>query len=283
MSAKTLLLAAATLALVPTAAGARDGVPYIGLEGGAFKPDKLKLDYRLNALSVANGIRIESKTGWDIDFVAGYDLGLIRAEAELGMKRAITTGVAVSPAVQFNNTSPLTIRGRTLAKSAMANLLLDLGKDDGLQVYAGGGVGRARLSLNNSITGANVGVGRGVVGSDSSFAWQLIAGMRVPVSYNIDLGLKYRYFRSKLDLRDATSSATLDGRFRSNSILASLIFNLGKQPVAPEPVVAELTPPPPPPPPPTQTCPDGSVILATDACPVLPPPPPPPAVAPVRG
>jgi iron complex outermembrane receptor protein len=43
-------------------------------------------------------------------------------------------------------------------------------------------------------------------------------------------------------------------------------------------------PPPPPPPPPqppppvaTQTCADGSVILATDACPALPPPPPPPA------
>ena len=43
----------------------------------------------------------------------------------------------------------------------------------------------------------------------------------------------------------------------------------------------EAAPPPPPPPPPppapaTQTCPDGSVILATDACPPPPPPPPPP-------
>jgi hypothetical protein len=37
------------------------------------------------------------------------------------------------------------------------------------------------------------------------------------------------------------------------------------------------TPPPPPPPAPaTQTCPDGSLILATDACPPPPPPPPPP-------
>ena len=44
----------------------------------------------------------------------------------------------------------------------------------------------------------------------------------------------------------------------------------------PPPVVA----PPPPPPPATQTCPDGSVVLATDACPVPPPPPPPPPAAP---
>ncbi|WP_168713116.1 MULTISPECIES: TonB-dependent receptor [Sphingomonas] len=47
--------------------------------------------------------------------------------------------------------------------------------------------------------------------------------------------------------------------------------------------VAEPAPPPPPPPPATQTCPDGSVILATDACPAPPPPPPPPPPAPERG
>ena len=37
------------------------------------------------------------------------------------------------------------------------------------------------------------------------------------------------------------------------------------------------------PPPATQTCPDGSVILATDTCPAPPPPPPPPPPAPERG
>lgn len=54
-----------------------------------------------------------------------------------------------------------------------------------------------------------------------------------------------------------------------------------------EPAVALPPPPPPPPPPPqppaTQTCADGSVILATDACPLPPPPPPPPPPAPERG
>lgn len=50
----------------------------------------------------------------------------------------------------------------------------------------------------------------------------------------------------------------------------------------------EAAPPPPPPPPPapppaTQTCADGSVILATDSCPLPPPPPPPPPPAPERG
>jgi iron complex outermembrane receptor protein len=54
----------------------------------------------------------------------------------------------------------------------------------------------------------------------------------------------------------------------------------------PEPMaMVETAAPPPPPPaaPPTQTCADGSVILATDACPAAPPPPPPPAPEPERG
>ena len=55
-----------------------------------------------------------------------------------------------------------------------------------------------------------------------------------------------------------------------------------RAPLAPPPVVAP-PPPPPPPPPATQTCADGSVILATEACPVPPPPPPPPPPAPERG
>jgi iron complex outermembrane receptor protein len=52
-------------------------------------------------------------------------------------------------------------------------------------------------------------------------------------------------------------------------------------PIAPAPVVAP--PPPPPAAPATQTCPDGSVILATETCPAPPPPPPPPPPAPERG
>ena len=51
---------------------------------------------------------------------------------------------------------------------------------------------------------------------------------------------------------------------------------------APPPPPAPYVAPPAPPPPATQTCPDGSVILATDACPP-PPPPPPPAPEPERG
>jgi hypothetical protein len=51
----------------------------------------------------------------------------------------------------------------------------------------------------------------------------------------------------------------------------------------PPPPAYTPPPAPPPAPPATQTCPDGTVILATEPCPAPPPPPPPPAPAPERG
>jgi hypothetical protein len=58
---------------------------------------------------------------------------------------------------------------------------------------------------------------------------------------------------------------------------------LGATRAAPPVEVAPPPPPPPPAAPATQTCSDGSVILATDSCPLPPPPPPPPAPEPERG
>ena len=109
----------------------------------------------------------------------------------------------------------------------------------------------------------------------------------MPVSSNVDVGLKYRYFRTgHLNFNDTlafTGVGTGSGgtaffdasdKFQSHSLLASLTYNFSAPAVAGAPVV-EAPPPPPPAAPATQTCPDGSVILATSACPVPPPPPPP--------
>jgi hypothetical protein len=52
---------------------------------------------------------------------------------------------------------------------------------------------------------------------------------------------------------------------------------------APLPPPPPVVLPPPPPAPETQTCPDGSVVLATAACPAPPPPPPPPPAPTERG
>ena len=64
----------------------------------------------------------------------------------------------------------------------MGNALLDFGGDTGLGAYVGGGFGRARVKMFDD--------------RDSSWAWQAIAGIRVPIASQFDAGLKYRYFNS---------------------------------------------------------------------------------------
>ncbi len=97
------------------------------------------------------------------------------------------------------------------------------------------------------------------------------------------------------NLLDANPKLSLD---RERGGRARLGYNIGQPRMigltvrqafrsAPPPPVYIAPPPPPPPPPPaapaTRTCPDGSVILATDVCPAPPPPPPPPPPMPERG
>ena len=228
------------------------------------------------------------KPGLDLDLVLGYDFGALRLEGELGYKRAtvdeigsrIVTGGAVTSSEGDGNVG---------VTSGMANLLLDFGNDDGFSVYAGPGAGWARVKMNNIVQGVAT---ADIEGSDSGFALQGVAGVRYAITPQLDVGLKYRYFRSsRLEYNNifgGTASATTDAtgaRFRSHSLLFSVIYSFA-EPAGPPP------PPPPPPapvvtpvasPPATQACPDGSVVLATDLCPVPPPAPPPPPSTPERG
>ena len=84
-----------------------------------------------------------------------------------------------------------------------------------------------------------------------------------------------------VDANFVSRSTQLFGAFLGEPRTFGLTFR-GKWSPAPAPMPEVAPPPAPPPPPATQTCPDGSVILATDVCPPPPPPPPPPP-APERG
>ena len=280
---------AITLALASSAiaspALALDHAWYVGVEGGAMIVEDTSFNYSLvrNGVTVVNapkGITVDHKTGIDADLIGGYDFGMFRAEAEIGYKRAgikdvVTNGVPNVAAGTYN------ADGHASVISSMGNLMLDFGDDSGWNGYVGGGLGIARVKYDVSVPA----LGASVFDRDSRLAWQAIAGVRKSISPNIDLGVKYRYFNvSKLRFNDAFGGS-YRARFRSHSLLASLIFNFAPPPPPPPP------PPPmveaPPPPPPTQTCPDGSVILATDTCPPVPepyvPPPAPPEPAPERG
>jgi opacity protein-like surface antigen len=265
---KYLLTAAAAAAFIATPAFA-DG-PYIGLEGGVLFPNKSSVDvFAVDSgtdVSVNDVFRINYDTGFDVDVIGGYDLGMFRLEGELGYKEASLKDAT-------DGTDSVALDGKATVMSAMINGLVDFG-GAGFGAYAGGGIGYADVKIGDS------------TGSDSrgGLAWQLIAGAYVPVSNTVNIGLKYRYFqtdRHDFDTDFDGDTVGVRGHFSSHSLLASLIFNFG----APAPM--EMAPPPPPPPPPapepTQTCPDGSVIPASSACPAPPPPPPPPPAPVERG
>ena len=287
---KTLLVAAASVAFA-TPALAKDGSPYVGVEGGILFPKSQTVFGNIDFTNTATAdfarddvASVKYKKGYDVDLIAGYDFGMFRLEGELGYKRAKAKSLRVNDAfVTALNTGAGTdfvagdfdIGGKTSVLSGMVNGLVDVGGNGGPGFYAGGGVGYANVKSFGS--------------SDSKFAWQLLAGAYMPVSNNLDVGLKYRYFRAgrsngsdafafdagattcgALPCSGGVATFDTDSRFSSHSLLASLVYNFGGEAAAPPP-------PPPPPPAPaapaTQTCPDGSVILATDACPAAPPPP----------
>ena len=54
------------------------------------------------------------------------------------------------------------------------------GGEGGSAIGAGAGIADVRYTFDGEGSG------------DTKFAWQLLAGIRAPVSRNIDLGLKYR-------------------------------------------------------------------------------------------
>jgi len=293
---KLLFATAATLAFVASPAVARDGSGYIGVEGGLLFPNDSSIDVDPDptddddAGSFDSGLDIDYRRGIDVDVIGGYDFGMFRVEGELAYKRAkldqLELSTALQDLIEDEIGGPITeedldLGGRARVTSGMINALVDFGDDAGFGAYAGAGIGLA---------GVKVGVDDDN-DSDSALAWQLIAGLRTAITQNVDLGLKYRYFRTgrlnfenELDFDGEPFDVGLRSRFSSHSLLASLIFNF-----------ASAAPPPPPPPPPpapapvveqapaTITCPDGSVILATSSCPPPPPPPPPPPSAGERG
>jgi opacity protein-like surface antigen len=263
--------------------------PYVGIEGGATFPRTTDLDVILNDTTTYNdGYDVKYKTGYDVDAIAGYKLGLVRLEAEGAHKRASLKDLNVSSslagAVGTAAGVPVTasdfdVGSHLGVTSLMANALLDTNFGNSkFGGYVGGGAGRAWASFSGD--------------KDNAWAVQGIAGVRAALTDHIDAGVKYRYFHTgKLDFSDAFSvngvpfTTDAKGNYDSHSVLASLVYNFNSAAAAPPPLPAAAPAPPPPPPeaPATQTCPDGSVIMATSACPAPPPPAPPPVERGERG
>ncbi|MDH7975546.1 outer membrane beta-barrel protein, partial [Sphingomonas sp. AR_OL41] len=233
-------MALASTALA-TPALARDNAWYVGAEGGAMIVEDIHFD--IGALKDA-GV-VDHHYGYDVDGTIGYDFGMFRLEAEVGYKSATvdayrsttTTPIKLSSGAN-NNQGPGTFNyagGRTTALSFMVNGLVDFGDDNGIQGFVGGGVGVARVKESKYALNT---FGPFLDDSDSVFAYQGMAGVRAPLSAHLDATLKYRFFTARNVKTVDVSGRTINGQFRTHSILGGLTYNFGEPPA----------PPPPPPP-----------------------------------
>ena len=179
----------------------QDGSGYVGIEGGVLFPQKpgrrRHVDFTDSAsvtdFASTDVARVKYKTGYDVDLIGGYDFGMFRLEGELGYKRAKAKSRparrCLRHRLQHRCRHDLLDRRRLRPRRprpacfrAWSTALLDFGGNGGVGGYVGGGVGYASVKQFGD--------------SDSGFAWQLLAGVYAPVSDNIDVGLKYRYFRT---------------------------------------------------------------------------------------
>ena len=258
-------MAMASTALT-TPAMARDGQWYIQGDGGVMIVEDQSLEVR----GVADNATANYDTGYDFGGVVGYDFGAFRLEAEASYRAADLSDVAAGTQGLILNsqsaapgftvfTGNREAVGDVNALSFMLNGLFDFGPDDGLQAFAGGGIGVARVDMDGRVNATGPGVWND---SDTGFAWQLLAGVRAPLSDSWDVGLKYRFFNvPDIGLLDPGGRA-LETDFRSHSLLGSITYNFGgEEPVA-APVV--VPPPPPPPPPPQAACNTGPYIVFFD-------------------
>ena len=253
---------------------ARDGQWYVELGGGPMIVEDVDFDLDNDLDDDDNSVDTFSVDaddyGYDFGGLVGYDFGAFRLEAEASFREVdvdTVTGGNLGVPTSFGRvgSGELDAAGDINSLSFMINGLFDFGPDDGLQGFAGGGVGVARTEVQGTADSRGSGFADD---SDTGFAWQLLAGVRAPLTESIDAGLRYRFFNAdSIGLVDPRGFGA-DADLRTHSLMGSLIFNFGGEEEAPyvappvAPVPAPVAPRPvAPTPPPAPVCNQGPYVV----------------------
>jgi OmpA-OmpF porin, OOP family len=211
-------------------ANAGDTQIYIGVDGGLSKFGDAVFD--IGALTSAQNLTFSE--GMDFGAVAGVDFGYFRIEGEYARRNSRPSGLdsATTTAASFGGpfvgkpAGHYAIDGRDSISSIMLNGIVDIPLFENVEGFVGGGIGLANsIEIRESLQGSTIPflddhTKSGVMG------YQFLAGIRAPLTDNIDLSLKYRYFKTGRfdDLVDANGRA-VSGELSSQSIMAGITFN----------------------------------------------------------
>ncbi|NTW56474.1 MAG: porin family protein [Chlorobiaceae bacterium] len=164
--------------------------------------------------------------GFNVLGALGCAFGNFRLEGEIGYQRCdVKTAINGEDGVPYEHpldeqginfsSDPWDMKGEVSVLSLMANGYYDFKLGKNIELYATAGIGVARVSLKDvrevtTIEGDGNGgyifypnTNPGYSNTTEAVAWQLGAGVAVPVSRKIKIDLRYRYF--------ATSDFTVPG------------------------------------------------------------------------
>ncbi len=209
------LLAATTLAVLPTAAHAQW---YLGADAGA--------GYTNSDIS-GNNITVRDDDDWGFVGLGqlGYSFGAPKVELEGGYRS-----------------------GDVSAWSAMVNGIYDFMPTGKWHPFVGAGIGWAWVDTDTLATNT-----AGVTVNDGydAFAYQGFLGVAYDVTADLAVKAQYRYFATLEEDLKASNGTKVDGDYDNHSILVGLTYKFNKPapaPVAapaPAPVAAPAPPPPP--------------------------------------
>jgi opacity protein-like surface antigen len=241
---KTLMISTAAIALTMTATSAQAASTYVSLFGGASMLQKPGLKgvshthtttYQFQS---TQSVDASFKTGFVVGGNWGVDWGTFRTEIELGYHQNksgatahVTTNYSYGPVggafTTVSSKSDVETTDLNLhAYSLMANVWYDfhgLNLPSGLTPYVGAGAGGAEIQMSGK-------VGHPIYEkNDFVFAWQVGAGVSMPVSEDVKAFIDYRYFAAdgaKLVLEPGFHGGGIKADFNSHSVLVGFRVSL---------------------------------------------------------
>lgn len=214
---RALMIAAATLMLLPGAAAAQGLQGLYGeLRGGASFPDDADTDF-------GGGIDgdLSFDTGWLIEGAVGY-------AHESGLRGEIAGGYRTNDLDEFDwsGVGDVDFEGDIEAFTLLANVYYDFdlsayggatGTAANFVPFVGGGLGVAYLNANlEEINNVSLNDEE----DDTVFAWQIVAGFAYNFTPNVAATVRYAYF--------ATSDPEfddVDSEYSGHNVLAGIRYN----------------------------------------------------------
>ena len=164
--------------------------------------------------------------GYEIAGALGYDFGGFRLEAEIAHRDIALDGAIGSQGNPYGFAGyEFVSEGQIETTSYMLNAVGDFAVGENFELFAGAGIGQSDSDIYvlNYFEGTPFDAPY-FDSSDSSFAWQAMAGARFHVSETVSLYAKYRFHQVTDAAFPDFSGADYTGSFDSHSLNAGIGF-----------------------------------------------------------